>query len=86
VNDDDLQISNLAEIAEVDRFGSGLEFPQPDSVQRWSSPRSYEDLRGAAREGEMWERGEAHGGDDRRAPQRIPLSIVCLSSSKESLI
>jgi hypothetical protein len=36
VNDDDLQICDPAEFAEVDRFRSDPEFPQYDSVQRWS--------------------------------------------------
>jgi hypothetical protein len=33
VNDDDLRISDPAEIAKVDRFGSDSEFLQHDSVQ-----------------------------------------------------
>jgi hypothetical protein len=52
VNDDDLRISDPAEIAEVDRFGSDPEFPQHNDMQRWSSPRSYAAIRGATREGE----------------------------------
>jgi hypothetical protein len=36
VNDDDLRISDLAEIAEVDQFGSDPKFPQHDGTQRWS--------------------------------------------------
>jgi hypothetical protein len=52
VNDDDLWISNPAEIAEVDWFGLDPEFPQHDNMQWWSSPRSYAALRGATQEGE----------------------------------
>jgi hypothetical protein len=33
VNDDDLRISDPAEIAKVDQFGSDSEFLQHDSVQ-----------------------------------------------------
>jgi hypothetical protein len=52
-------VSDLAEIAEVDRFGSYLDFPQHDGVQWWSRPRSYAALRGAAWEGEeRWSMGE----------------------------
>jgi hypothetical protein len=36
VNDDDLQISNPAEIMEVDWFGSDPEFLRHDGVQQWS--------------------------------------------------
>jgi hypothetical protein len=44
-NDDSFWISDLAEIAEVDRFGSNTEFPQHFIVQRWSLPHSYAALR-----------------------------------------
>jgi hypothetical protein len=53
VNDDDFPISDPAEIAEVDQFGSDTEFPQHDCVQRWSGPHSYAALWGATREGEL---------------------------------
>jgi hypothetical protein len=36
VNDDFFGLSDPADIMEVDRFGSDLEFPQHDGVQRWS--------------------------------------------------
>jgi hypothetical protein len=36
MNDDDLRIFDLAEIAEVDQFGSDPEFPHHDSIPRWS--------------------------------------------------
>jgi hypothetical protein len=52
VNDDDLRISDLAEIVEVARFGSDLEFSQHDGVEWCSSPCSYAALRRATREGE----------------------------------
>jgi hypothetical protein len=60
VNDDSFRISDLAEIAEIDRFGLDLEFPQQFVVQRWSRPCSYAALRGATRERER-ERGERGG-------------------------
>jgi hypothetical protein len=62
VNDDSFQISDLAEIVEVDWFGSDLEF-----MQRWSRHRSYAALRGATRERER--RGVAHEGERRALPR-----------------
>jgi hypothetical protein len=58
VNDDDLRISDLAEIAKVDRYGSDPKFPQHDGVQRWRDLCSYAALRGP----HIREKGEeAHG-------------------------
>jgi hypothetical protein len=66
VKDDDLQISNPVEIAEVDRFGSDPELPQHGIVMRWSSPRFLCSPSGSHTGGiDMGERGEAHGGEER---------------------
>jgi hypothetical protein len=75
VNDDDLWISNPAEIAEVDRFGSDPKFPQYDGVQRWSSPCSYAALQRAMREGETCER-EVGRMEERRDPNSWELSLL----------
>jgi hypothetical protein len=53
-----------AKIAEVDRFGSHLEFLQHDGMQRWGWPHSYTTLRGAT-----WERGRERG-EGRRMMRR----------------
>jgi hypothetical protein len=55
VNDDCFEISDLAEITEVDRFGSDPEFPQNFVVQRWGHSHSYAALWGATRKREMGE-------------------------------
>jgi hypothetical protein len=76
-------ISDPADIAEVDRFGSDVEFPQHDGVQRWSSPRSYAALQGATQEGEL-ERGR--GGAWRRKGELLaPCNCVSSSSLGASL-
>jgi hypothetical protein len=77
VNDDDLQISDPAEIAEVHQFGSYPEFLQHDSVQKWSSPRSYATLWGATREGEMRGREVGHM-EERRDPNSWEFCVLLL--------
>jgi hypothetical protein len=72
MHDDSFRISDPAEIAKVDRFGSDPEFLQDFVVQRWSHPRSYAALRGATRERE--ERGGALAGEERRALPRSSLN------------
>jgi hypothetical protein len=54
--DDDLRDSDPAELAEVDLFGSDLEFPQHDSVQWLGRSRSYAALLGIPHERERLER------------------------------
>jgi hypothetical protein len=46
-------ISDPAKIAEVDRFGSDLEFPQHNGVQRGVDLCSYAALQEATQEGEV---------------------------------
>jgi hypothetical protein len=68
VNDDDLRISDLAEIVEVDWFGSDLESPQHDGVQLWSSPLLLRSPSGI----HTGERGEeAHGREGERCSQHM---------------
>jgi hypothetical protein len=79
VNDDSFRISDLVKIAEVDQFGSDLEFQQDFIVQRWSRPRSYAALWGATREREREGRGVVHEGE-RRALQRSSLNPLVSNS------
>jgi hypothetical protein len=66
VTDDDLRISNLVKIAEVDRFGSDPELPQHDGVPWWSSPRFLLRPLGSHTGGrDKGERGGVHGGEER---------------------
>jgi hypothetical protein len=81
VIDDDLQISDPAEIAEVDRFGSDPEFSLHDGVQRWSSPFSYAALWGAThrretRERELGRRMERRGELLKGSPSFCCVSLL----------
>jgi hypothetical protein len=86
MNYDDLRISDLAENAEVDRFGLDLEFAQHDGVQRWSSPRSYIALRGATREREARERKRGEADRRRRDYMILTINLVVKPSSPETLL
>jgi hypothetical protein len=72
VNDDDLQISDPVEIAEVDRFGSDPEFLQHDGVQwpmelTFAPPQPFRVPHGRV----TWrDRGERRIEEERRSPTR----------------
>jgi hypothetical protein len=83
VHDDSFWISDPAEIAEVDRFGSDPEFLQHFVVQRWSHPHFDAALRGATQERERERERERVRERERERERRRMVGEE--SSSRNSL-